>query len=67
MRDPILLGVRWYDPVTREKFIRAWCPFCRQDHFHPQAEARGIVKAKCSDPESPFLRTGYRIRVTSRR
>lgn len=58
---PVLKG-----PV-RDGQIFVWCPFCRRDHIHglggqdhSKLHHRG---AHCSPGSSPFLETGYYIKV----
>lgn len=37
--------------------MKAWCPFCKEWHFHGQSE--GHRGAHCTKADSPFHKTGY--------
>ena len=38
-----------------------WCPFCRTWHRH--GPGAGHKVAHCTEPDSPFKKTGYHVRL----
>ena len=52
--------------------VYVWCPFCAMWHCHgwPKGTKRRAVThrvADCMNQDSPFKRTGYFIRIASRK
>ena len=55
-----------------ELTVRVWCPFCARWHCHgwpPGSKRRAATHraAHCFSDDSPFKRTGYFIRIASRK
>lgn len=38
-----------------------WCPFCKTHHMH--GRGNGHRNQHCSDPDSPFRKTGYELKM----
>ncbi len=61
---PLLLGFR---VAGTDQLITVWCPHCQEFHDHGLSAVdwknrQGVHRAShCSNPESPFNRTGYKI------
>jgi len=53
---PVLLAVE-----DDRGFLKAWCPFCRKYHYHGKNEGHRV--AHCKDPNSPFHKTGYVLKI----
>ncbi len=53
--------------------IKVWCPFCQVWHFHGATEnftktkGEGHRDAYCTNENSPFKKTGYIIKVITRK
>jgi len=53
------------------KTVSAWCPFCQEWHTHGrdwdlELGRRSHRCAHCTNPESPFLATGYYLKIVNK-
>ncbi|WP_231293206.1 hypothetical protein [Enterococcus gallinarum] len=55
---PILIA---YDTGSQ---YAVWCPYCFKWHFHGKKD--GMRVAHCTNPHSPFKKTGYIIKLATR-
>ena len=70
MKQTIILG---YEKVQNTKipilkaeprhevYLKVWCHYCKKYHLHGHGE--GHRTAHCPDPDSPFYRTGYILKL----
>lgn len=68
-RLPVLLARRVFGNSTW--LLEAHCPFCNRHHVHGAGDrpgdGNGHRSAHCSEPTSPFLKTGYILREVTPR
>ena len=55
-RQPNVLAA-YSDPQGK---MHAWCDHCKEWHVH--SRGAGKKTAACTDPKSPYRRTGYTLR-----
>ena len=58
---PILDAVRRADGTG----LKVWCVWCDRWHLHGDGEGHRL--AHCVNPESPYLSTGYVLRLSAER
>ena len=56
---PTLPAVQVRSRRTKAVRWRVWCKHCRAWHYHGAAE--GHWEAHCTNPASPYQRTGYNL------
>jgi hypothetical protein len=52
---PVLIA----EPTSDGIYLRVWCPWCRQFHYHGLAGGEGHCAAHCAD--GPLKTRGYYI------
>jgi hypothetical protein len=71
MKDliPTLKGFVKKDPAGDLIFV--WCPYCKALHRHGYEDGDPRMKhhreAHCTNPDSPFKKTGYYIKAFSKK
>ena len=43
--------------------VKVWCPFCQEWHHHGALNGHRV--AHCSEESSPFIQTGYILRLVN--
>ena len=46
---------------TRHNQIKVWCEYCNRYHVHGLPEGHRV--ARCTNQKSPYLKTGYYIKL----
>jgi hypothetical protein len=44
--------------------LKVWCKYCKEWHLHGKLE--GYWTAHCTNPNSPYLKSGYLLRCPDR-